>query len=105
MSGENGNSNGRRPIGQWITIGITAIALFGSVIGVYSTIHSDIADNRRAIDDIKRELSSLERRTEAAKERQDNYNAELRSRIVEADKEIRESIRLLVSKLIDKGNP
>lgn len=95
--------NGRRSIGQWLTIGIAAVALLGSAVGIYSSIHSDLIETKRSIEDLQRELSNLDRRSEKSQERQDNYNAELRSRIIDSNKEIRDSIRLLASKLIDKG--
>jgi hypothetical protein len=86
---------------QLIIILLSAIGLIGTLISVYVNIHSNIAENRRSIDDIRDELNKFMLRTEQAQATQKAYDAEMRNFVFDADKDIRAAQRQIAEKLID----
>jgi hypothetical protein len=95
--------NGNAQLISIIAICLTMLTLLGGVIGIYANIYSNINENRRQIADVKERLNELAMRTEKWQADEKSYDAEVRGFVLDADKEIRQSMRLIAEKLIDLG--
>ncbi len=80
---------------------MTAVGLLGTGVGVYTSLNSSIAESRKAIADLNEKLNDHIGRMDNWQTAQKIYDAEVRTRILDADKELRAGQRLIVEKLLD----
>ncbi len=87
--------------GHLVIVVLSALGIAGSAVGVYTSLRSDIAEMRRSLADTQKELDKFQERYAEREAEQKRYDAEVRGRVLDADQEIRASLRLLADKLID----
>ncbi len=87
--------------GHLVIVIISALGIAGSAVGVYTSLRSDITELQRSLVDITKDMDRFQTLVAEREAEQKRYDAEVRGRVLDADQEIRASLRLLADKLID----
>jgi hypothetical protein len=101
---EQNGQNGRLRGAQFVLVGCAVVAIAGSSMGLYSSLHGDITTNLEANRDMQRQLDRLSSSIHDWEVREETYDAEVRGRIADQEKEVRELMRAF-SERHDKTGP
>jgi len=90
MGAVNGNGNGNNlfSVGNLISV----VAAAGMVAGAYASMSRELADNKRAIDDLYKVVYEFKQDTQDWERHEGSYDAEIRQRIDQLSLRLAEAI-------------